>query len=394
MSTNSDLPTKEDTQKKLSKRQRRSIKSQTLRLKAKKKEALKAKSRSTKKLTKSSKIAVDTDKDSQITTKKIVKKKKTVSDHIKTAKCSTSEAHTKNAKPRSKRKKAKHIQKTPQITDAADVLHDQEIDKNWKDLSKKLGIKKKKMESPKQKPIEKNSPVKEHELWFDDVEDIFIEKPVQEDHTGIDENGSTDVLIKPGTKAVLTKCLAMDCEMVGVGPSGDESVLARISVVNQYGHCVYDKFVKPKEEVTDYRTWVSGVRPEDLETAEELETVQKEVNEMFKGRLLVGHAISNDEKVLFLNHPKKYVRDTQKYPGFRNLVGGRKPSLKMLAQKVLGVKIQSGEHSSIQDAQATMRLYTMVQEKWEKRIRERARLNKHQRNKLLNKKSTTKAAES
>jgi len=51
--------------------------------------------------------------------------------------------------------------------------------------------------------------------------------------------------------------------------------------------------------------------------------------------------------VLFLNHPKKYVRDTQKYPGFRNLVGGRKPSLKMLAQKVLGIKIQSGEHSSV-----------------------------------------------
>ena len=53
--------------------------------------------------------------------------------------------------------------------------------------------------------------------------------------------------------------------MVGVGPDGDDSVLARISVVNQFGHCVYDKFVKPQEEVTDYRTWVSGVRPEDLE---------------------------------------------------------------------------------------------------------------------------------
>ena len=53
--------------------------------------------------------------------------------------------------------------------------------------------------------------------------------------------------------------------MVGVGPDGDDSVLARISVVNQFGHCVYDKFVKPQEEVTDYRTWVSGVSPEDLE---------------------------------------------------------------------------------------------------------------------------------
>lgn len=56
----------------------------------------------------------------------------------------------------------------------------------------------------------------------------------------------------------------MDCEMVGVGPGGHDSVLARISIVNQFGYCVYDKFVKPQEEVTDHRTWVSGVRPEDL----------------------------------------------------------------------------------------------------------------------------------
>lgn len=34
--------------------------------------------------------------------------------------------------------------------------------------------------------------------------------------------------------------------------------------------------------------------------AEDLETVQKEVDEMFKGRILVGHAITNDEKVLIL----------------------------------------------------------------------------------------------
>ena len=48
-----------------------------------------------------------------------------------------------------------------------------------------------------------------------------------------------------------------------------------------------------------------------------------------------------------MNHPKKFVRDTQRYPGFRQLVGGRKPSLKMLTQRVLGVKIQTGEHSSV-----------------------------------------------
>ena len=58
--------------------------------------------------------------------------------------------------------------------------------------------------------------------------------------------------------------MAIDCEMVGVGENGQDSILARVSLVNNYGQCIYDKFVKPREKVTDYRTFVSGVRSEDL----------------------------------------------------------------------------------------------------------------------------------
>ncbi len=54
--------------------------------------------------------------------------------------------------------------------------------------------------------------------------------------------------------------------MVGAGKDGKDNLLARVSIVNQFGHCLYDKFVKPREDVTDYRTWVSGVRARDLET--------------------------------------------------------------------------------------------------------------------------------
>jgi hypothetical protein len=60
-----------------------------------------------------------------------------------------------------------------------------------------------------------------------------------------------------------TQALAIDCEMVGVGPL-KEDALARVSVVNEFGYCLYDKFVKPKAQVTDYRTEFSGVREEDL----------------------------------------------------------------------------------------------------------------------------------
>ncbi|KAG7274472.1 hypothetical protein CRUP_001437 [Coryphaenoides rupestris] len=155
----------------------------------------------------------------------------------------------------------------------------------------------------------------------------------------------------------------MDCEMVGVGPDGEDSILARVSIVNLFGKLIYDRFVKPTEPVTDYRTAVSGVRPEDIRDGEEMKTVQKEVGEILEGRILVGHA------VLFLDHPKKKIRDTQKYKPFRQTVKSSRPSLKVLCREVLNVKVQQGEHSSVQDAQATMRLYTMVKKHWEAEIK-------------------------
>jgi hypothetical protein len=60
-----------------------------------------------------------------------------------------------------------------------------------------------------------------------------------------------------------TKFLAMDCEMVGVGPRCD-SVLARVSIVNEHGYCLYDRFVIPKEKVNDFRTDKSGIHENDL----------------------------------------------------------------------------------------------------------------------------------
>ena len=52
--------------------------------------------------------------------------------------------------------------------------------------------------------------------------------------------------------------------MVGVGPDGAESALARVSIVNYSGGMVLDEYVRPQEPITNYRTWVSGIRPEDM----------------------------------------------------------------------------------------------------------------------------------
>lgn len=154
------------------------------------------------------------------------------------------------------------------------------------------------------------------------------------------------------------KYIAIDCEMVGVGPNPDrESALARVSIVDYNGHQLYDSFVLPKEPVTDYRTHVSGITPQLLRSARTLEVVQTDVAKLFDGRILVGHAIRNDLSALLLGHPKRDIRDTSKYPPYRALFNGRSPALKKLAQKLLGITIQGGQHSSVEDARATMLLF-------------------------------------
>ncbi|RDW80831.1 hypothetical protein BP5796_05529 [Coleophoma crateriformis] len=153
------------------------------------------------------------------------------------------------------------------------------------------------------------------------------------------------------------KYVAMDCEMVGVGGDEDRSVLARVSLVNFHGTQIYDSFVRPKEFVTNWRTHVSGVASKDMAKARSFDVVQKEVGDILTDRILVGHAIKHDLEMMMLGHPKRDIRDTSKFSGFRKYSAGKTPSLKKLAKEILGVDIQGGEHSSIEDARATMVLF-------------------------------------
>lgn len=187
--------------------------------------------------------------------------------------------------------------------------------------------------------------------------------------TSIPDTKHADDKINEGlsTTAEAGKYIAIDCEMVGVGPTPDtDSALARVSIVNYHGHQVYDSFVKPKEAVTDYRTFVSGITPQLLQAARTIEAVQADIAGLLDGKILIGHSIRNDLDVLLLGHPRRDIRDTSRYPGFRQLAGGKTPGLKKLAREVLGVDIQGGEHSSIEDARATMLLFRREKEGFER----------------------------
>ncbi|XP_063953846.1 RNA exonuclease 4-like isoform X2 [Lytechinus pictus] len=193
----------------------------------------------------------------------------------------------------------------------------QDVASNWKSLANKLKASAPKSLKMKSKNKNKALVKKENEIWFDDVDPALLES-----EKGSSQHNETVNVTDSQQSYKITKCIALDCEMVGVGHEGKESILARVSMVNEYGQCIYDKFVKPREKVTDFRTEFSGVRPKDLfkGDADEFMTVQKEVADIMKDRILVGHALKNDMKVLFLGHPRRLIRDTASYPHFRELM--------------------------------------------------------------------------
>ncbi|GAA6103606.1 interferon-stimulated 20 kDa exonuclease-like 2 [Tachysurus ichikawai] len=187
------------------------------------------------------------------------------------------------------------------------------------------------------------------------------------------KTGSSSVLLNP------LKYVALDCEMVGTGLKGHCSELARCSIVSYDGDVIYDKFIKPVNPVTDLRTRWSGIRWQDLHKATPFEQAQREILNILTGKVVVGHAVQNDFKVLKYSHPVHLLRDTSRIPILNQKAGlpeNQPASLKTLTKLLLNKKIQTGKkgHSSVEDAKATMELYKTVAVEWERTLASRTAL--------------------
>lgn len=169
------------------------------------------------------------------------------------------------------------------------------------------------------------------------------------------------------------KMVAVDCEMVGTGPKGRVSSLARCSIVNYNGDVLYDDYVLPPCHIVDYRTRWSGIRKSHMAKATPFKIARSQILKILKGKIVIGHAIHNDYKALQYFHPKSLTRDTSQIPLLNRKADCPENvtlSLKHLTKKLLHRDIQAGKsgHSSVEDAQATMELYKLVEVEWEQHL--------------------------
>uniref|UniRef100_A0A3B3HN37 Interferon stimulated exonuclease gene n=1 Tax=Oryzias latipes TaxID=8090 RepID=A0A3B3HN37_ORYLA len=159
-----------------------------------------------------------------------------------------------------------------------------------------------------------------------------------------------------------TSVVALDCEMVGTGTGGRVSELGRCSILDYHGNVLYDKYVRPCQPVTNFRTRWSGIRRHHMRNATPFSEAREEILKILEDKVIVGHSIYNDFKVLDIFHPAHMVRDTSMTRHLSRLAGfprGRCSSLRILSRKLLKRNIQVGKkgHCSVEDATAALDLY-------------------------------------
>ena len=99
------------------------------------------------------------------------------------------------------------------------------------------------------------------------------------------------------------KVFALDCEMVKTYV-GQE--IARVTLLNFSGKICLDEFVKPKNEIRDYRSKYSGITVDTLQgVTTRLSGVRKSLNRLVsENDILVGHSIDHDLECLRWRHKK------------------------------------------------------------------------------------------
>jgi DNA polymerase III epsilon subunit-like protein len=159
------------------------------------------------------------------------------------------------------------------------------------------------------------------------------------------------------------KAIALDCEMAGV--RGGASELVSICIVDFFsGEILLNSLVKPRQQITDWRTKIHGIGPAKMsiavarkEALDGWETAREELFNLANAdTVIVGQSLHHDLKVLRVVHARVLdtailASDAASNPG---VPSARTWGLQSLCADLLGLRIRHAtmKHDVVEDTMA------------------------------------------
>ena len=172
------------------------------------------------------------------------------------------------------------------------------------------------------------------------------------------------------------RLLFIDCEFVvgfkEVNENGKWkgiSLLASICILKYDGDIILNTKVSPSKKIRSYVKWITGYTPQDLRNKRKDVEVIEDVQRLVRGKILVGHDLTADIKVLKIDKKELMgIRDLSTSLVLKEKMNTENTRLKLenVAQAMLGRSTRdiTGCHDVLKDVQAIRDIYQMIETEW------------------------------
>uniref|UniRef100_A0A1B6DAF0 Exonuclease domain-containing protein n=1 Tax=Clastoptera arizonana TaxID=38151 RepID=A0A1B6DAF0_9HEMI len=155
---------------------------------------------------------------------------------------------------------------------------------------------------------------------------------------------------------------------------GSMDMLAKVVVVDSNGATVYQKMITPEGPILDYRSSATNLYPSNFTNTVPINNEREKLAALLRGRVLVGHGLSRDLKLIGLKHPYMLRRDTSTYDRFhRGLAPIHCSTLKDIAEHFLDKTNLQGPQDP---ANTAMQLYLQYRRDWDLHGKKKAESSK------------------
>ena len=167
------------------------------------------------------------------------------------------------------------------------------------------------------------------------------------------------------------KIVFLDAEFTCKNIDGEKSPVA-VTILDYHGKIILDEKVCPRKQVMNVGTRFHGIVERDMRCKEDEYEILEKIQQMVKGKILIGHDLAQDIKYLHIDPDTLLgIRDLSTAIAFENLKLTKKGQfykLSSIANELLNIEIQEKVHSSREDAETVMALYRFVEDIWKDHI--------------------------